>query len=256
MVQGNHKEVSLYEEAKAGLSSLIQQTVTVFIGFAIMLLITGGTPSSLVVALSFCLGTAFVAWSEQKRIKELRATNLTNNLEVSTNNVQQESTFEGASVEDVPKSTVEQIICKTEQQLKDALSNKLSIIRVEDSGLVNKVKLIKQLKPAIYVSIKISLTIVINAAVIVVYSHEQEDITFPGANSPKQEVVVFPGVKDTIRASNRTAAAVIIAQVGLATAICLIDLGVTFGRIDLLNVLYHDYEITESRNNYLALKKR
>ncbi len=70
----HRKEVTLYEEAKAGLSSLVRQLVIVFLGFVVMLLLTGGAPSGFVVALSFCLGTAFVAWKEQKRISRLRST--------------------------------------------------------------------------------------------------------------------------------------------------------------------------------------
>jgi hypothetical protein len=73
MAQGNHNELNLYEEAKAGLFSLVQQTGSVFIGFVLMLLFAGGAPSSFVIALSFCLGTAFVAWSEQKRVRNLKA---------------------------------------------------------------------------------------------------------------------------------------------------------------------------------------
>nr|RNJ66874.1 MAG: hypothetical protein EDM05_23720 [Leptolyngbya sp. IPPAS B-1204] len=74
MASIHRKEVTLYEEAKAGLSSLVRQLVIVFIGFVVMLLLTGGAPSGFVVALSFCLGTAFVAWKEQKRISRLRST--------------------------------------------------------------------------------------------------------------------------------------------------------------------------------------
>ncbi len=72
MAPATHKKLKLYEEAKAGLGALMQQTVAVFVGFIIMLVIAGGAPSGFVVALSFCLGTAFVAWSEKKRIETLR----------------------------------------------------------------------------------------------------------------------------------------------------------------------------------------
>lgn len=74
MAPTNRREVTLYEEAKAGLSSLVRQVAVVFIGFVVMLLVTGGAPSGFVVALSFCLGTTFVAWKEQKRISDLRST--------------------------------------------------------------------------------------------------------------------------------------------------------------------------------------
>ncbi|WP_017327663.1 hypothetical protein [Synechococcus sp. PCC 7336] len=73
MTLTSRKKVTLYEEAKAGLSSLVRQTTTVFIGFVFVLLITGGAPSSFVVALSFFIGTAFVSWNEQKRIFDLRS---------------------------------------------------------------------------------------------------------------------------------------------------------------------------------------
>lgn len=73
MAQGTHNELNLYEEAKAGLFSLIQQTVAVFLGFVLMLLATGGAPSGFAIALSFCLGTGFVSWSEQKRVRNLKA---------------------------------------------------------------------------------------------------------------------------------------------------------------------------------------
>lgn len=72
MAQENHNELNLYEEAKAALFSLIQQTVSIFIGFLLILLVTGGTPPGFVIALSFCLGTAFVSWSEQKRVTNLK----------------------------------------------------------------------------------------------------------------------------------------------------------------------------------------
>lgn len=72
MAQGIRNELNLYEEAKAGLFSLIQQTAAVFLGFVLMLLVTGGTPSGFVIALSFCLGTALVSWSEQKRVRNLK----------------------------------------------------------------------------------------------------------------------------------------------------------------------------------------
>lgn len=73
MAPTNRREVTLYEEAKAGLSSLVRQVAVVFIGFVGMLLVTGGAPSGFVIALSFCLGTAFVAWKEQERVFDLRS---------------------------------------------------------------------------------------------------------------------------------------------------------------------------------------
>jgi hypothetical protein len=94
MVPISHKKITLYEEAKAGLVSLVQQTATVFISFVVMLLVTGGAPSGFIVALSFCLGTAFVAWSEQRRITKIRMQSLSNYSEILDKNVQSNETSE------------------------------------------------------------------------------------------------------------------------------------------------------------------
>lgn len=65
-------QVSLYEEAKAGLFSSIQQTWVIFVGFMLMLIFTGGAPSSFILSLSVFLGIAFVSWGEQKRVRNLQ----------------------------------------------------------------------------------------------------------------------------------------------------------------------------------------
>ena len=70
MALTNRRHISLYAEAKAGLSSLIKQTALVGAGFLVMLLLTGGNPPGFVVGLSVCSGIAFVAWSEKKRLTD------------------------------------------------------------------------------------------------------------------------------------------------------------------------------------------
>ena len=72
MVPINRRKVSLYEEAKNGLSSLVWQTTTVFVGFIFILLLTGGNPSGFAITLNFVLSIAFVAWREQNRFTKLR----------------------------------------------------------------------------------------------------------------------------------------------------------------------------------------
>jgi hypothetical protein len=69
----NRKNVSLFEEAKAAFRSLIEQTIIVFVGFIVMLIVSRGLPSAYVIAASFCGGIIFVAWSEQERLKILRS---------------------------------------------------------------------------------------------------------------------------------------------------------------------------------------
>ncbi|MGK7876595.1 MAG: pentapeptide repeat-containing protein [Xenococcaceae cyanobacterium] len=72
----NRDKISLYQEVKTGLSSLVKQTAQVFVGLVVMLLLTGGNPPGFIVALSFCLGVGFVAWSEKKRLEESKETKL------------------------------------------------------------------------------------------------------------------------------------------------------------------------------------
>ncbi|MEG4035259.1 pentapeptide repeat-containing protein [Microcoleus sp. S36b_A4] len=62
------KQISLYEEAEAGLNSLVKQTAQVGAGLLMMLLLTGGNPPAFTVGLSVVGGIAFVAWSEEKRL--------------------------------------------------------------------------------------------------------------------------------------------------------------------------------------------
>ena len=69
----NRKQISLYDEAEAGLNSLVRQTAQVGAGLLGMLLLTGGNPPALTVGLSVVGGIAFVAWSEEKRLTKFYA---------------------------------------------------------------------------------------------------------------------------------------------------------------------------------------
>jgi hypothetical protein len=69
----NRTQISLYEEAQAGLNSLVKQTAQVGVSFVGMLLLTGGNPPALTVGLSVVGGIAFVAWSEEKRLTKFYA---------------------------------------------------------------------------------------------------------------------------------------------------------------------------------------
>lgn len=69
----NRTQISLYEEAQAGLSSLVKQMAQVGVSFVGMLLLTGGNPPALTVGLSVVGGIAFVAWSEEKRLTKFYA---------------------------------------------------------------------------------------------------------------------------------------------------------------------------------------
>lgn len=74
--------ISLYEQAKAGLRSLFVQTAEVSIGLIIMLVVTGGNPPGWLVSIGFFLGVGFIAWSENKRQSELNS-----ELEIKEDNV-------------------------------------------------------------------------------------------------------------------------------------------------------------------------
>ncbi|MCU0546334.1 MAG: hypothetical protein MUE44_29905 [Oscillatoriaceae cyanobacterium Prado104] len=73
MTSVNRKQISLYEEARSGLNSLVKQTAQVGVGLLGMLLLTGGNPPALTVGLSVVGGIAFVAWSEEKRLTKFYA---------------------------------------------------------------------------------------------------------------------------------------------------------------------------------------
>ncbi len=73
MTSVNRKQISLYDEAEAGLTSLVKQTAQVGVGLLGMLLLTGGNPPALTVGLSVVGGIAFVAWSEEKRLTKFYA---------------------------------------------------------------------------------------------------------------------------------------------------------------------------------------
>ncbi|NJK30280.1 MAG: pentapeptide repeat-containing protein [Acaryochloris sp. SU_5_25] len=68
VVPVNRKNISLAEEARTGLVSLVPQGGVVLGAFAVMLLLTGGAPSGLAVVLTVVMSGAFVTWSEQHRL--------------------------------------------------------------------------------------------------------------------------------------------------------------------------------------------
>ncbi|MBW4563076.1 MAG: pentapeptide repeat-containing protein [Mojavia pulchra JT2-VF2] len=72
MSANNRYQMSLDQEAKFGLNSLLKQTAQVGIGFLAMLLLTGGNPPALTMMLSCAAGISFVTWSEQKRLTKQR----------------------------------------------------------------------------------------------------------------------------------------------------------------------------------------
>ncbi|EGJ28620.1 MULTISPECIES: hypothetical protein [Moorena] len=64
------EEISLYQEAKASLSSLFWQTAQVFTSLLVIFLFAGGKPPGWLVTTSFVVGTVFVFWRENKRTKD------------------------------------------------------------------------------------------------------------------------------------------------------------------------------------------
>ncbi len=125
----DRRKISLYEEAKAGLASLFKQTAAVFVGLLVMLLLTGGNPPAFVVGLSFCLGTAFVAWSEKKRLIELETEKLSSDAaETSVDLEQHTATSEASTTENVPQRDVNLIIAE-KSSTKDNNRKKRAVSR-------------------------------------------------------------------------------------------------------------------------------
>jgi hypothetical protein len=89
----NRKQISIYEEAEAGLKSLVKQTAQVGAGLLGMLLLTGGNPPALTVGLSVVGGIAFVAWSEEKRLTKFyaRQTQLIHNSVIASESLAERS---------------------------------------------------------------------------------------------------------------------------------------------------------------------
>lgn len=61
-------EISLYQEAKEGLITLLARLGKLSIAWIVMLLITGGNPSALILGLTVLGSGSFVAWSEYQRL--------------------------------------------------------------------------------------------------------------------------------------------------------------------------------------------
>lgn len=74
MTSTSRQQISLCQEAKTSLNSLVKQTAQVGVGFLVMLLLTCGKPSAFAVALTCITGVGFVAWSEEKRLTQQRVT--------------------------------------------------------------------------------------------------------------------------------------------------------------------------------------
>ncbi|WP_026102989.1 hypothetical protein [Pseudanabaena sp. PCC 6802] len=65
MTLSNCREISLDEEAKTGLLSLVKQSAQVGAGLFGLLLLTGGNPPVYVMALGVVGGIVFVAWQDK-----------------------------------------------------------------------------------------------------------------------------------------------------------------------------------------------
>jgi Pentapeptide repeats (8 copies) len=109
----NRKQISLYAEAEAGLTSLVKQTAQVGVGLLGMLLLTGGNPPALTVGLSVVGGIAFVAWREEKRLTKFyaRQTQLIHNSVVASETKQSQipHTSESPSIQSI-QNDIKQIL--------------------------------------------------------------------------------------------------------------------------------------------------
>lgn len=61
-----------FDEAESALFSFFKQGFYGFMGVMLMLLLTGGNPSGLIVGLTFACGMGWVAWNEKQRLNKLR----------------------------------------------------------------------------------------------------------------------------------------------------------------------------------------
>ncbi|MBD2307869.1 pentapeptide repeat-containing protein [Chroococcidiopsis sp. FACHB-1243] len=89
MAQVNRRKMSLYNEAKAGLSSLVKQTATVFLGLLVLLIVTSGSPPASMMGLLVLVGVGFVSWTEKRRLIESEEADLKRHLAVHSFTVQE-----------------------------------------------------------------------------------------------------------------------------------------------------------------------
>lgn len=137
----NRRKISLYDEAKAGLDSLVKQTAQVFVGLLVMLLVTGGKPPAFVVSLSFFLGVGFVAWSEKKRLTDFEDANLSNAPETLVDyiNKRVDDTNKRAVLRAVIKRSVTTLLSPDYQKLED-LSQQ--VVEAETEDFLELVKIV------------------------------------------------------------------------------------------------------------------
>ena len=67
MAPTNRENLSLYQDAKLSFMSLLKVIAQAYVGFFIVLLITGGRFTPFSLSLLFCAGTGAVAWQERNR---------------------------------------------------------------------------------------------------------------------------------------------------------------------------------------------
>ena len=132
----NRKQISLYDEAEAGLNSLVRQTAQVGVGLLGMLLLTGGNPPALTVGLSVVGGIAFVAWSEEKRLTKFyaRQTQLIHNSVIASETLAERSEGKQSQLPNTSESQSIQSIQNDIKQILEADTNNLSEL-VKQAGL-------------------------------------------------------------------------------------------------------------------------
>jgi uncharacterized protein YjbI with pentapeptide repeats len=132
----NRKQISLYEEAEAGLNSLVKQTAQVGAGLLGMLLLTGGNPPALTVGLSVVGGIAFVAWSEEKRLTKFyaRQSQFLSRVKRSKTQIILSLQVENERQSQLPNSSESESLANDIKQILEADTNNLSEL-VKQAGL-------------------------------------------------------------------------------------------------------------------------
>jgi uncharacterized protein YjbI with pentapeptide repeats len=128
MAQVNRRKMSLYDEAKAGLSSLLKQTAIVFLGLLVMLIVTGGSPPAFIMGLSVLTGVSFVAWSENRRLTEPEKADLERHPAISHNCIEYSSLTLGTEsrLEQIISPNKEAVIQKCRQERAENTSKSLN----------------------------------------------------------------------------------------------------------------------------------
>ncbi|MGB6163468.1 MAG: hypothetical protein WCF33_15195 [Pseudonocardiaceae bacterium] len=140
----------------------------------------------------------------------------------------------------------ETCICRTEKEYKAAIKKKERRIRIADSELARKTKLILAIPAASFVLAAAFAIAAIAAVHWGIVAFAAAPVT--GGASAIGGAVAF--------GAGGTTMVPIMGLVGIPTAIALVSLGAAIGGIGAIKTIYNEYKIIESGPNFILLERK